>query len=164
MKESNKGFTLIEILVVVVVVAVLMGAITLSFPPTGSKLLKEHADRFTALVKLAQDEAILQSREIALVVNANGYSFLKNENNNWVAFSEMPFKKREFPVGFKSSFFLEGVNINLKERDNSKPQVVFLTSGEVTPFQYDMAFNDQAEASLVIDSFGNIQQTFKSNE
>ena len=45
-------------MVVVVIAAVLISAVALSFPPIGDKLLKEHADRFSALVVLAQDEAI----------------------------------------------------------------------------------------------------------
>jgi len=39
MRTLNKGFTLIEIMVVVVIAAVLISAVTLSFPPVGDKLL-----------------------------------------------------------------------------------------------------------------------------
>ena len=131
MNISQKGFTLIEIMVVVVIIAVLMGAVTLSFPPVGDKLLKENAERFSALISLAQDEAILQSAEIALEVDEKGYGFYRNENNSWASLSEAPFKKRQLPTDITSKLFLDGISTSLEDRENDNPQIVFLSSGEM---------------------------------
>jgi len=164
MRKNIKGFTLIEIMVVVVIVAVLISAVALSFPPVGDKLLKEHADRFSALVELAQDEAILQSNELAVEITPNGYSFYQNENNSWLAISESPFTKRELPSDFSTKVYLDGILIDLKDREKSKPQVVILSSGEMTPFTYTIQFQKQSEITLKVDANGEIEKTFSALE
>jgi general secretion pathway protein H len=163
-RSKNKGFTLIEILVVVVIVAVLMSAVTLSFPPTGDKLLKEQAERFSALVGLAQDEAILQSRELALEVNNTGYVFYRNVDNSWSVFADAPFAKREFPADISSKIYIDGIAIDLEEREELNPQVLILSSGEMTPFSYKLSYKNKSEITLKINAVGEIEQTFVKNE
>lgn len=160
MSHNNKGFTLIEIMVVVVIVAVLISAVALSFPPVGDKLLKEHADRFSALLALAQDEAILQSNELALEITPNGYSFYQNDNNSWLALNESPFKKRVLSNDFLVKVYLDGILIDLKDREKSKPQIVILSSGEMTPFTYSIQFQKQSEITLKVDANGEIENNF----
>lgn len=164
MRKLNKGFTLIEIMVVVVIVAVLISAVALSFPPVGDKLLKENADRFSALITLAQDEAILQSNELAVEITPTGYSFYQNENNSWQAFADKPFSKRQLPSEINTKMYLDGISINLKDRDKDKPQVVILSSGEITPFTYTLQFKDQSEITLKVDANGEIEKTFTQKD
>ncbi len=164
MKISQKGFTLIEIMVVVVIIAVLMGAVTLSFPPVGDKLLKENAERFSALISLAQDESILQSAEIALEIDDKGYGFYRNENNSWAALSEAPFKKRQLPVDITSKLFLDGISTNLEERENDGPQIVFLSSGEMTPFTYQLFYEKKSSSTIEVSATGEIERSFTKNE
>ena len=164
MRKLNKGFTLIEIMVVVVIAAVLIGAVTLSFPPVGDKLLKENADRFSALISLAQDEAILQSNELAVEITPTGYSFYQNLNNSWTDLSENPFTKRELPKEINTKMYLDGILINLKDREKSTPQVVILSSGEMTPFIYTLQFKNKSEITLKINANGEIEKTFTLNE
>ena len=160
MRNLNKGFTLIEIMVVIVIVAVLISAVALSFPPVGDKLLKENADRFSALISLAQDEAILQSTELAVEITPTGYSFYQNIDNSWVTFSSTPFSKRELPAEISTKLYLDGISINLKDRDENKPQVVILSSGEMTPFIYTLQFKQQSEIKMKVDANGEFETTF----
>lgn len=158
-KALNKGFTLIEIMVVVVIAAVLIGAVTLSFPPVGDKLIKENADRFTALLSLAQDEAILQSTELAIEITPDGYSFYHNENNSWANLNENPFSKRKLPEQINTELYLDGILIDLIDREESKPQVVILSSGEITPFIYTLQFKDKSKITLNVDANGGVEKT-----
>ena len=164
MKSPQKGFTLIEIMVVIVIVAVLMGAVTLSFPPVGDKLLKENTERFSALISLAQDESILQSAEIALEIDDKGYGFYRNENNSWAALSEAPFKKRQLPADITSKLFLDGISTSLEERENGSPQIVFLSSGEMTPFIYQLFHENKSSSTMKVNATGEIEQSFTKDE
>lgn len=160
MRTLHKGFTLIEIMVVVVIAAVLISAVTLSFPPVGDKLLKENADRFSALISLAQDEAILQSTELAIEITDSGYGFYENQDNTWVAFNRSPFSRRQLPKEINSKLYLDGISIDVKGRDKDKPQVVILSSGEMTPFTYSLQFKDKSDIQLKVNASGDVEKTF----
>jgi prepilin-type N-terminal cleavage/methylation domain-containing protein len=84
---KQSGFTLLEIMIVVVIVGLLASVVAPMVSKSTDDLLKEQADRFIALVKLAQDESILQSRQLGLLrailfynsgmIVMIGFSFLK---------------------------------------------------------------------------------------
>lgn len=162
--KRHTGFTLIEIMVVIVIVAVLVGAATLSFAPVGDKLLKENVDRFAALISLAQDEAIIQSAELSIEITPKGYSFYQNLDNSWVALEEKPFTAREFPSEINTKLYLDGILIDLEDREDSKPQIVLLSSGEMTPFAYTLQFKNESTMELKVSAIGEIEKVFSLKE
>jgi len=169
MQKKERGFTLIEIMVVVVIVAVLMGAVTLSFPKTGDDLLQEQADRFTALLALSQDEAILQSRDLALAIEEKNYSFFarsenENEEDQWQAYSSAPLVPRELIGGVEAELLLDGISIKLPKPDKVKPQVLILSSGEITPFTLVLAYPQKSSMTIKVNAVGEIDRVFKQEE
>ncbi len=164
MNYRNKGFTLIEIMVVVVIAAILMGAVAISFPDNSDDRLKEEGARFIALVSLAQDEAILQSGDFALSANSGGYSFFIRNGENWGAYSDKPFVNRRLSAGIQSEMILEGLPIKLGKAGKAKPQVVIYSSGEMTPFTYVLSDAEKSTVTAKFDGAGNLKKTFKSNE
>lgn len=161
MKKKNQGFTLIEIMVVVVIASILVGAVTLSFPRTNDDLLKEDAERFSALLYLAQDEAILQSRDLAIAINDTGYTFLSRSESTWQGFSEEPFSPRELSGLVEAKLYVEGSSIELKKKDKTKPQIVIYSSGEVTPFSYAFGYKNGSQATIDVDGGGTTKLEYK---
>lgn len=164
LKNSQKGFTLIEIMVVVVIAAILMGAVTMSFPRTGDDLLKEDADRFSALVSLIQDEAILQSRDMALLIGESSYEFYSRSDATWGTYSDKPFVPRTLKGGFQSSLYVEGVPTNLKQQEKPKPQILVYSSGEMTPFTYVLSIPNESSVTIKVNAVGTIEQEFKKED
>jgi general secretion pathway protein H len=164
LRARHSGFTLIEIMVVVVIVAILSSAVVPMMTKSTDDLLTEQADRFVALVNLAQNEAILQSRQLGLQVEAQSYSFLQREDdsNNWVPFTEGPFRQRKLSAGTKTALYLDEVDIsslakeNIDAEGNKKiiPQVFILSSGEMTPFRYELAFTTGSRFKVSFDAIG----------
>lgn len=157
------GFTLIEIMVVVVIVAILSSAVVPMMTRNADDLLTEQAERFVALVDLAQNEAILQSRQLGLQLDAEGYSFLQqnDEDGSWTVFTEGPFRKRNFSSGTKTSLYLEDVDMLLGQdavdsegKKKRMPQVFLLSSGEMTPFRYEFAFSTGSRIKVSFDAIG----------
>lgn len=157
-KRAN-GFTLIEVMIVVVIVAILMGAVAMSIPRDINDLMKEQANRFQAVLSLSKDEAIMQSRELALGFTESGYTFFEFNGNAWVVKSDGPFKARRLPSNILSQLYLEGVSISLDERVEVKPQVFILSSGEMTPFTYELQFPEQdRRIKITANAIGDIEQ------
>ncbi len=130
-----KGFTLIEIIIVIVIMGVILSFASLSINTGGldAKLAQE-AKRFASLLKLASQEAIFQSKEMGVSFEKNSYQFYVYEQN-WQAVTAHDdiFHPRTLPVGVKISFEIENVPVVMKT--TNIPQLLLLSSGELTPFE-----------------------------
>src|SRR5207253_9615387 len=76
--RARNGFTLIELMVVLVIIGLAAAAVMLALPEAGGSLAGE-ADRFAARARAARDTAILDSRAVALQVGSGGYEVARRE-------------------------------------------------------------------------------------
>jgi type II secretion system protein H len=77
MPHGNAGFTLIEILVVVVIIGVISTALLLSINLTGrDRELEKESDRLLSLVNYAREQAELQTRDYGVLFHDDGYQFV----------------------------------------------------------------------------------------
>jgi len=71
-----RGFTLIEILVVVVILTVVVGMVGLNPFGDESRAVREESQRLALLIKAAREEAILEGRVLGVGLKEDGYAFL----------------------------------------------------------------------------------------
>ncbi len=91
------GFTLLELLVVLVIAGILLGAVALNIQPSDRQLLNNEAQRIALLMQLARDEAIVRNQPIAFEADAYGYRFLIRKNDSWLALvDDELLREREF--------------------------------------------------------------------
>ena len=151
-RQKNKGFTLIEILVVVVIIAI--AGTTIIF---GIGALREDSDlrkdalRLTTLIELASEEALLQGREFGLRLTDTSYEFLifDPDSQDWLQIiDDRAFRVRELPEDSVFELSLEDREVVLDDIDiveELQPQIMILSSGEFTPFAISMLrpFSDE---------------------
>lgn len=80
--HSESGFTLIELMVVLVIIGLASAAVVLAMPETGGSLESE-AERFAARAKAARDGAIVEARAASLQVDAAGYDMFRRADGAW---------------------------------------------------------------------------------
>jgi len=73
-RRSEKGFTLVEIMVVILILGLASSVVLLTLPVGGMSLATE-ATRFAARLSRAQEEAILTNRTVEVRIDAEGYAF-----------------------------------------------------------------------------------------
>jgi general secretion pathway protein H len=76
------GFTLVELMVVIVILGLATAAVVLAMPEQGGSLQAE-AERFAARAKAARDSAIVESRPVALTVSPEGYEIARRSRGEW---------------------------------------------------------------------------------
>lgn len=112
------GFTLMEVLVVIVIIGVIISAATLSFGILGGdRESEDEARRFWALLQQAREEAELQTADIGVYVAASSYEFLRMDPRKrlWVPIAgDVLYMPRELPDGLRFRVWLESREIILK--------------------------------------------------
>ena len=142
--RREAGFTLIEILVVVVIVGVLALALVLSVAANGERQLERAAERFSALLTHACEQAELGGRELGVLLGADGYAFLRLDGDAWQVLADGgELRSRQWPGGLQLDLAREGRPLRLAAPgENAVPQLVCFSSGELTPFTLELALGD----------------------
>ena len=75
-----RGFTLIEIMVVIVIIGIMTAMVALNVVSNDpSRVLTSEAKRFVAVVSQAVDEASFQQQELGIISTEDGYKFVRWE-------------------------------------------------------------------------------------
>ncbi|MGH8496079.1 MAG: type II secretion system minor pseudopilin GspH [Gammaproteobacteria bacterium] len=143
------GFTLLEVLVVAVIMAIVSAAALISVGVVGDdREMEREVERLTALIDLAGEEALLQGREIGMLVEPQAYRFFVFDalTNRWLAVEgDDLLRPRDLPEGGRFELSVEGRKVVLDEhvrKDDAEedfaPQIMILSSGQMTPFEIDL--------------------------
>lgn len=86
MQRVPRGFTLLELMVVLVIIGICTAGIGLGL---GSLLdpgrqLRQEAERLAQRLQVARDEARIDGRPLRWQADANGYRFSRREGSGWV--------------------------------------------------------------------------------
>lgn len=142
--QKQSGFTLIEIIVVVVIIGVFAVVMTLSFGDASARQSEQYLQRILALVNLATEQAVFNSRDYGLSFRKDGYHFYELEDGRWKYLtSDRMFKERELPAGLTHSLYLEGIKVVLEEETKARPQIFITSDGEISFFRLDVSDNRQ---------------------
>jgi general secretion pathway protein H len=138
------GFSLIEILVVVVILGVLALAVTLGIATAGGeRRLAQEAERVQALLQHACNQAELSGREIGLRIGAEGYAFSMLGFDGWTRNArEDELRPRAWAPGMRVELLRDGSATRLIEGHTGQPQIVCFSSGELSPFLLRLQLGD----------------------
>lgn len=156
-----QGFTLIELMVVVVIISIILGLAVATLPGADpADAMRTERERLVRLIELAGEEAILSSQNIGIQFSEHGYRFLVLRDNNWQELEDRILKARTLPDEMELSLLLEGATVIIgeKNRGQTTPDVLLLTTGELTPFTVTLSsYHTDTSLSLKADALGGVE-------
>ncbi|MBA6295304.1 type II secretion system minor pseudopilin GspH [Colwellia sp. MB02u-9] len=172
-KHRQQGFTLIEVMLVIVLIGVMVSAVQFTF--SGNKaeqVLEQNSIRFAGVFDVAAEYGLLNNIELGLFVEKNTYQFLGYDGVSWSPIASNPmFEVFTLPEGIEITLQLDDLPIeepllfdssllinedqddNFTEEEKKKtiPQVYMLSGGDITPFSLTFSL-----AEFAIDGDENI--------
>ncbi len=174
-QHKQHGFTLIEVMLVILLIGVFVSAVTYGSRNSLVDKLEQASARFTGIFNIAAEYSLLNNRELGLVVKDNTYQFVIYDSDNllWLPIEDQtPFELKNHEDIITLTLELEGLptddNSLLPEEPDSLfenddelfdedeeeliiPQVLLLSGGDFTSFRLSFAFTDDIEQEREVE-------------
>jgi general secretion pathway protein H len=135
--DSQRGFTLWELLVVVAIVAITISMMQFSVGlGDQTRDLKRIGKDLGKLFHLLNQEAVFEGHNFAISVQEKGFVVLKYEEGNWTPAEDSFLSRFKMTESQISELVIESQVIDISPKSDPQPHILILSSGEMTPFEW----------------------------
>lgn len=154
-KNISKGFTLIEILVVLFIIGISASLITINFSSIDS--IEKKANSIEDSIKFYAEESIITGNIIAWYFDSKKqYATYILENGKEIEINNSGNSIWRNAPSLKTTFkYLDGTKIELQQNRSESPLLIFYPSGEISGGEIDLYHDDYIQR-LVIKNNGKI--------
>ncbi|WP_283786480.1 type II secretion system minor pseudopilin GspH [Bermanella sp. WJH001] len=168
MKHRSAGFTLIEILVVLVIIAMLVSMASINTSHDGRyDELKNQSEKIKFQLMTASDVALFENRNLGVLFSKTELQFYSydidltktessslavsdtpsNQEYSWQPYTVRNIKIQPLPENMSYSLEVEGQEVALsyalkQDADDINPDMYLLAAGEQTPFKLKLSIED----------------------
>ncbi|MDH5545707.1 MAG: type II secretion system minor pseudopilin GspH [Gammaproteobacteria bacterium] len=169
--RNTRGFSLLELLVVIFIIGMIMTFAALSVGGNADRKVEEEARRLTALLRLATEESVMNSRDLAVQLTRKYYDFMTlGIDGKLVPMDkdEETFRRRELPDDImikEAEIEGESVALSLDPGETDEvPSIFILSSGEMIPFALSIGRDEGTDYQIEGDYSGKVEYATKEKQ
>lgn len=145
--RQQRGFTLLELMVVLVIIGLSVSLAALNVPGAASSQARQLGQKLTLATRLAQSQALAGGHIVALELQRRGYRFLRyqpGDQSSW-----LPFDEPELLRGgqFDADWHWR-LNVDEELPVSEIPRLYFWPDGTLSPFSLELRDKQQLQPVL----------------
>ena len=158
MRQRNSGFSLLELLIVLVVMGVMISIASLSFRSFEVDPADKDMERLRYSVGVLVNEAIVRSEPLAIGFSGHGYAFFRmDDEGKWAVIDDdRLLKAHELDQRLEPQLVLDKESVTLGDEVGTEPHVFIYPTGEVTPFTYELTSKEGSAQRVQFDAMGQV--------
>lgn len=141
-KRLISGYTLIEILIVLLIISIVTTVALLSISQNQNRRVQAIANEFAQMMTLAEEQAMLQPEVLGVSFSPQSWQFNRlkpdeKQKSVWMPLSDSSLSSRDIPDDMEISLVMAGEKIEASDAAMKRvPQIMISTNGDVTPFTF----------------------------
>lgn len=149
MPKHSRGFTLLELMVVIVLIGVLLGMVSFATGNNPARQARQEASGLIQLLHKLREQAVLEGREYGVRLETDGYQVLMLDGPDWRPAGTA----YRLPAGLQLRLEQEGQALKLGDRPG-QPHLLLLSSDETSAFTLHIETDEQRWSSISSDGLG----------
>jgi general secretion pathway protein H len=155
MIHRAKGYTLIEILIVIFIISIVSTVALLTIGHNQNRRLETLATQITQLLTLAEEQAMLQPAVVGLSIGESSFQFFSYQPDadgkqmHWVEMQDKAMRAHVIPDGIRLQLQLADQAAAKDETEQPSPQIIISTNGDITPFTLSIGKQGDAPRYVV---------------
>lgn len=157
LKANIVGFTLLEILIVLLIISIVAGTAMLSLSVNERKQLEALTEELRQQIAFIRETAILENKILGVALDEQQLIPLRYNTElskpAWVNFTLTTLRAKNFPADVRVQIHSKLAAQDNTEDDAAKefaPKIIFSINGDMSPFTLSVTKKNRAERFLIV--------------
>jgi len=161
-QHNNDGFTLIEVMLVLLIMSMLAGAVSIGISQRNSLEFSSELNRIHRMLLQANDRALMRQELVGffIIEDSSGiqYEFKKIdiETLEWKAFRLAHWKPHDLPLGINLDVEISDQFGSASDSALNEASLIFTPDGQYTPFELNLESQRRGIRKISGDGFAPI--------